>query len=132
MCCGVPYSPNVAIHGGGAHDALSDWDDGLHWLGLDGKAITGGSEAVPVEDVESALAGAAYHLPATLHQYHGGQITALVLRQQLESPPLDVEDTHGAITTEIHTHCLKVATSLDYNLKVHQNVQNSHDICQKH
>lgn len=62
-----PNSPNVPVHGGGAHDTFSDRDNALHRLGLDGEAIAGGSKAVPVEDVDGPLAGAANYLPAPLH-----------------------------------------------------------------
>lgn len=94
-----PNSPNVPVHGGGAHDVVVDGDDALHRLGLDGEAITRGSKPVPVKDVDGPLTGAANHLPAPLHQHHRGQIATLVLRQQLEPPPLDVEDAHGTVTT---------------------------------
>lgn len=63
----LPNSPNVPIHGGGAHDTFGDRDNALHRLGLDGEAIAGGSKAVPVEDVDGPLAGAANYLPAPLH-----------------------------------------------------------------
>lgn len=91
--------PNVAVDGGGAHDALGHGDDALHRLGLEGEAVAGGAEAVPVKDVEGALAGAAHHLPAFLHQHHRGQVARLMLRQKLEPAPLDVEDAHGAVAT---------------------------------
>lgn len=91
--------PNVAVDGGGAHDAFGHGDDALHRLGLEGEAVAGGAEAIPVEDVDGPLAGATNHLPAFLHQRHRGQITGLILRQQLEPAPLDVEDPHGAVAT---------------------------------
>ena len=93
-----PNSPDVPVHGGRAHDVVSDGEDSVHRLRLDGEAVAGGSEAIPVEDVDGPLAGPANHLLSPLHQCHGGQITALVLRQQIKAPPLDVEDAHSAVT----------------------------------
>lgn len=91
------HSPDVAIHGCSAHDAVSDGDNAVYGLGLDSKAVTGGAEAVPVEDVDGPLAGATGHLLTPLHQRHRRQVAALVLRQEIEPPPPDVEDTHGAV-----------------------------------
>lgn len=106
------HSPYVSVHGGGAHDAVGDGDDALHGLGFDGEAVARGAEAVPVEDIDGSLAGAAHHLLPSFHQRHGRQVPALHLRLQLEPPSLYVEHAHCTVTTADHTRGVKRAFPL--------------------
>ena len=59
-------SPDNSVHGGSTHHAVCDRHDALQRLRLHEEAVAGRPEAVPVEDVDGAIAGATDRLPTTL------------------------------------------------------------------
>ncbi len=47
----ISVSPDDAVDGGGAQNAVSNRHDAVHRLGLNRKPVAGGTETIPVKNV---------------------------------------------------------------------------------
>lgn len=59
-------SPDDAVDGGGAQDAVGNRHDTIHRLGLNRKPVAGGAETIPVKNVYFALSGSTNDFTASL------------------------------------------------------------------
>lgn len=121
-------SPDDSISRASTQQTLCHWNHAVDGLSSQGKAVTCGPKAIPVEKVDGTFTGATHHLlpilqgnrakhvcgatsdqvPITpsshptqlyFHKCDRGEVSRLGLREQLKPASLDVEDTEAAIST---------------------------------
>lgn len=59
-------SPDDSIGGPSTQQTVSDWNHAVNGLSSQGKAVTCGPKAIPIEEIDGTFTGSTGHLPPTL------------------------------------------------------------------